>query len=170
LKLGGKINHDELFFKDDGSPIRNLQYPWIRWRRALTVTVKGRYRDPYNARHSSVSWNLMIGKNPLWVAKQHGHSVQTMLETYAAWLEGTSESDLAAIRRAMDAPAAPSIRVIQGGRSSRDSGHLSPSLPLESPRAVTTLPLEREPELQLPDNWQQILAEREGFEPNTLSY
>jgi hypothetical protein len=26
----------------------------------------------------------MIGKNPLWVAKQHGHSVQTMLEVYAA--------------------------------------------------------------------------------------
>ena len=47
--------------------------------------------DPYNARHSSVSWNLMVGKNPLWVAKQHGHSVQTMLEVYAAWTEGAKE-------------------------------------------------------------------------------
>jgi len=27
-----------------------------------------------------MSWNLMIGKNPLWVAKQHGHSVQTTLD------------------------------------------------------------------------------------------
>jgi hypothetical protein len=83
LKLEGKINHEELFFRDDGAPIRNLQYPWFRWRRTLTVTLKGRYREPYNAPHSSLRWNLMIGKNPLWVAKQHGHSVQTMLETYA---------------------------------------------------------------------------------------
>jgi hypothetical protein len=26
----------------------------------------------------------MLGKNLLWVAKQHGHSVQTMLDVYAA--------------------------------------------------------------------------------------
>jgi integrase len=110
LKLEGKINHDDLFFKDDGTPIRNLQYPWVRWRRTLTVTLKGRYREPYNARHSSVTWNLMLGKNPLWVAKQHGHSVQTMLETYAAWLEGTTESDLAAITRAMEGPSAAGAR------------------------------------------------------------
>lgn len=99
LKLAGHIQHEELFFKEDGSPIRNLQYPWVRWRKTLT-RMKVRYRDPYNARHSSVSWNLMIGKNPLWVAKQHGHSVQTMLETYAAWTEGAQESDIEAIRRA----------------------------------------------------------------------
>jgi hypothetical protein len=67
------------------------------------LTLRGRYREPYNARRSSVTWNLMIGKNPLWVAKQHGHSVQTMLETYAAWLEGTTEADLRAIQKAMEA-------------------------------------------------------------------
>jgi hypothetical protein len=38
----------------------------------------------YSARHSSVNWNLMVGKNPLWVAMPHGYSVQTMLDTYAA--------------------------------------------------------------------------------------
>ena len=27
---------------------------------------------------SSVSWNLMIGKSPLWVSKQHGHRPETM--------------------------------------------------------------------------------------------
>jgi hypothetical protein len=87
---------------EDGEPIRNLQYPYVRWRRTLTLTLKGRYREPYNARHSSVSWNLMIGKDPLWVAKQHGHSVQTMLETYAAWTEGAKESDIEAIKQAMN--------------------------------------------------------------------
>jgi hypothetical protein len=58
------------------------------------MTIKARYREPYNARHSFVSWNLMLGKNLLWVAKQHGHSVQTMLDVYAAWIEGSQEADL----------------------------------------------------------------------------
>ena len=52
------------------------------------AALKTRYRDPYNAQHSSVSRNLMSGKNPLWFSEQLGHSVQTMLEVYAAWTEG----------------------------------------------------------------------------------
>jgi hypothetical protein len=102
LQLAGKIKHEELFFKENGEPIRNLQYPYVRWRRTLAITLKGRYREPYSARHSSVSWNLMVGKNPLWVAKQHGHSVQTMLDTYAAWTEGAGEAGVAAIKQAME--------------------------------------------------------------------
>ena len=34
----------------------------------------------------------MAGKNPLLVAKQHEHGVNTMLEVYAAWIEGAKES------------------------------------------------------------------------------
>jgi hypothetical protein len=67
----------------------------------LQITFKGRYREPYNTRHSSVSWNLMAGKNPLWVAKQHGHSVQVMLAVYAKWTDGAQESDIEAIKQAM---------------------------------------------------------------------
>jgi hypothetical protein len=44
----------------------------------------------------------MTGKNLLWVAKQHGHSVSTMLTTYAAWTEGATDADVEAIKRAMD--------------------------------------------------------------------
>ena len=70
-----------------------------------TLTNKSiRYRKPYSARHSSVSWSLMIGKNPLWVARQHGHSVRTMLEVYAAWADGAVESDVERIKRAMGLP------------------------------------------------------------------
>jgi hypothetical protein len=54
------------------------------------------------ARHSSVTWQLMLGKNLLWVAKQHGHSVEVMLRMYAAWLEGATESDIHAIKQAME--------------------------------------------------------------------
>ena len=127
LKLAGKIDHQELFFKEDGTPIRNLQYPWVRWRRTLERT-KARYREPYNARHSSVSWNLMIGKNPLWVAKQHGHSVQTMLEVYAAWTEGATEEDVEAIKRAMQSSPRTSAR---SANTTASSPLASPNLPPE---------------------------------------
>ena len=43
----------------------------------------------------------MLGKNLLWVAKQHGHSVEVMLRMYAAWIEGATDSDIHAIKQAM---------------------------------------------------------------------
>lgn len=43
----------------------------------------------------------MIGRNPLWVAKQHGHSLLTMLRVYAAWTADAPETDAAAIQEAM---------------------------------------------------------------------
>jgi hypothetical protein len=49
----------------------------------------------------------MAGKNPLWVAKQHGHSIATMLRAYAAWAEGTAEVVVEAIKRSMNASEAP---------------------------------------------------------------
>jgi integrase len=105
LDAAGQISHDHVFFQKSGEPFRNLQHPGVRWRKALQ-SLKLRYRRPYTARHSSVSWNLMIGKNPLWVSKQHGHSVATMLRVYAAWAEGAVESDVEAIERSMNRPPA----------------------------------------------------------------
>jgi hypothetical protein len=35
-------------------------------------------------------------KSPLWVAKQHGHTITTMLKAYAAWTEGATPSDIQA--------------------------------------------------------------------------
>ncbi len=129
LKLAGTVDHEHVFFKADGQPIRNLQYAWMRWHRTLTRTLKGRYRDPYNARHSSVSWNLMAGKNPLLVAKQHGHGVNTMLEVYAAWIEGARESDVEAIRRAMESRSPVPSRTT----TRPDAGATVSSLSLECP-------------------------------------
>jgi integrase len=100
LVAEGRIPHDHLFFRENGEPIQNLVGGQRRWRLSLKRTGIRR-RRPYCARHSSVSWSLMIGKNPLWVARQHGHSVRTMLEIYAAWAEGAVESDVAAIAQAM---------------------------------------------------------------------
>jgi hypothetical protein len=44
----------------------------------------------------------MVGRNPLLVAKQHGHRLTTMLSVYAAWAEGAVESGITAIRAAMN--------------------------------------------------------------------
>jgi integrase len=101
LELVGKIDHHHLFFKESGDPIFSLQYPYRRWRLTMARNPRIRYRKPYCARHSSVSWNLMVGRNPLWVAKQHGHSITTMLRAYAAWAEGAVEADIEAIQHAM---------------------------------------------------------------------
>jgi hypothetical protein len=47
----------------------------------------------------------MMGRNPLWVAKQHGHSISTMLSIYAAWVDGALEVDVETIRESMNAGA-----------------------------------------------------------------
>jgi hypothetical protein len=100
LERAGRIDHEHLFFTDSGAPIPDVKYPYTRWQRALR-RLAIRYRKPYMARHTSVSWNLMIGRNPLLVAKEHGHRLTTMLSVYAAWTEGAVEADISAIRHAM---------------------------------------------------------------------
>src|SRR5258708_1186411 len=99
-----------------------------------------RYRRPYCARHSSVSWNLMLGKTPLRVATQHGHSPKTMLSTYTAWTRGAPESEVLAIRRAVEA-------------TSQGNTDLAVDLPLQiKPRNVSPREL-----------WKNNGGEREGL-------
>ncbi len=107
LERAGQVDHPDVFCQESGARLCNLQYPQLRWRETLKA-LPIRYRRPYCARHTSVSWNLMLGTNPLWVAKQHGHSIATMLRFYAAWAEGAVESDVEAIRRAMGVERATS--------------------------------------------------------------
>lgn len=104
LKHEGRIDHEYLFFEGSGRAFRDTRNPYRRWVRTLRQ-LPIRYRKPYAARHTSVSWELMIGQNPLWVAQQHGHSLITMLSVYAAWSRGTSENEIASIRHAMDSAA-----------------------------------------------------------------
>jgi integrase len=104
LQQAVRLHHQHLFFHENGEPIRRLHQVHRHWRLTLK-RLAIRYRRPYTARHSSVSWDLMLGRNPLFVAKQHGHSLLTMLSVYAAWTDRSLEADVAAIRRAMRAPA-----------------------------------------------------------------
>jgi integrase len=106
LAARGLIDHDFIFFQDNGAPIIHLSHPWARWRYVVAKT-QVRYREPYNARHSWISWRLMLGTNVLLVAKEDGHSIQTMLSTYARWTEGSTEADIATIRQALEYSAVP---------------------------------------------------------------
>jgi integrase len=95
------IQHEpHLFVTDEGGRIPDVKYPYPRWERTLK-RLRIRYRRPYVARHTSVSWNLMMSRNPLLIAKEHGHRILTMLTVYAAWTEGAVEADFWAIHDAM---------------------------------------------------------------------
>jgi hypothetical protein len=100
LRTRGRVDHDQMFFQSNGHPIRSLAYSAQCWRKS-SERLGLRVRRPYSARDTSVSWNLMIRRNPLWVSRQHGHSLTTMFRTYAAWTDGALESDIELIRSAM---------------------------------------------------------------------
>jgi hypothetical protein len=91
-----------------------------------------RYRRPYAARHTSVSWNLMIGRNALLVAKEHEHRPLTMLTVYAAWTEGAPESDIRAIRRARNPNGRRGIRHSDGTVTSPSASNAVESVKAES--------------------------------------
>ncbi len=140
----GKIRHEHLFFLDDGRPISDPEI--TRWRWSQSITALGiRRRGPYHARHSSVTWQLMLGKNLLWVAKQHGHSVEVMLRMYAAWLDGATAADIQAIKQAMERrPAAggaiPDVRAaISAVNAGTNRGRLIVIRPPESPEFGSSL-------------------------------
>jgi integrase len=95
------LKAEHVFGHDAGEPYHDLQIPWKRW--VFTHKKLGiRYREPYQMRHTSVTWNLMIGKNLLWVAQNHGHSAAVMLKAYAKWLAGSTDTDVAKISAAME--------------------------------------------------------------------
>jgi integrase len=136
-RLGTRFDHEHVFFKDDGEPIRHLHYGWKRWRHSLE-RLDLRPRAPYKTRHSFITWNLMIGKNPLWVAKQHGHSAHLMPDVYASWIEGTDRCEISAIEQAVQ--CSPAVRHHVGTSAERAR--------------------------QVIQGSGNRLAEREGFEPS----
>jgi len=71
------------------------------WTRSLR-TCQVRYRPPKECRDTSVTMALMAGANPVWVANQHGHSVQVMMRDYAKWIPNADKgSNLAAVNSAL---------------------------------------------------------------------
>jgi integrase len=136
----GRINHKHLFFHQDGTSIADPECTRWRWNETLRRTVEGRGRGPYHARHTFVSWNLMLGKPLLWVAQQAGHSVEVMLRMYAKWLRGATQADIDAIRQFMDGTE-PGLRAEVVARAAASVDTVT-DLPLRPPRFGTRLALE----------------------------
>jgi hypothetical protein len=65
--------------------------------------------------------------NPLLVAQEDGHSVETMLRTYAAWIKGAKSEDIERIKRAMASrPSTDGVGDESGARGpleSQKNGH-----------------------------------------------
>lgn len=60
-----------------------------------------RYRPPKECRDTSVTLALAAGADPAWVAKQHGHSLQVMMKSYAKWMPKADRGrNLEALNRA----------------------------------------------------------------------
>jgi len=56
------------------------------WQPALR-RAKVRYRRPYQTRHTYASMMLVAGENPMWVAKQMGHTDSSLTaKRYARWI------------------------------------------------------------------------------------
>ena len=164
----GKINHDRLFFLEDGNAISDPEVTRWRWNESLQKLGICQ-RGPYHARHSSVTWALMLGKNLLWVAKQHGHSVEVMLRMYAAWIEGVTEADIQAIRNAME--ARPKVPLLPFALASpRDNARQIVLRPLESPNSASSSASSPEGKKLSLEKARKKVAERVGFEPTCRNY
>lgn len=75
------------------------------WTRSLRSS-QVRYRPPKECRDTSVTLALMAGANPVWVANQHGHSVQVMMRDYAKWIPNADRgSNLATVNAALGVPS-----------------------------------------------------------------
>ena len=133
----------------------------MRWNESLQK-LGIRQRGPYHARHSSVTWALMFGKNLLWVAKQHGHSVEVMLRMYAAWIEGATEADIQAIRNAMDARPKVSLSPFALA-TMHDSARQIVRRPLASPDSASSSASSPEGVKVSLEKAQEKVAERVGL-------
>lgn len=97
-----------------GRPWNDEQEQRRVWVIALR-TARVRYRPPKECRDTSVTLALMAGADPIWVAKQHGHSLQVMMKDYAKWIPRADRGrNLEVLNRALGA--------IPSGKSSGKSG------------------------------------------------
>ena len=68
-----------------GKPWNDEQGQRKEWTTSLR-RCKIRHRPPKELRDSSVTFALMAGADPWYVARQHGHSLTVMMKDYAKWI------------------------------------------------------------------------------------
>jgi integrase len=86
LAVGGRSEENLILLDDHGRPWdKNTWQMWRadRWVPACRAVGLDPVPRPYDLRHSFASLLLAEGRQPIWIAKQLGHSLAVFLSTYA---------------------------------------------------------------------------------------
>jgi integrase len=91
-----------------GEPIVDDRPPRLFWESALKACGL-RHRAAYQTRHTCISLWLMAGANPMWVARQAGHSSPQMtFNRYARWIARADAGlEMAKVEAKLDAGSIP---------------------------------------------------------------
>jgi integrase len=98
-----------------GEPIIDDRPPRLFWESALKACGL-RHRAAYQTRHTCISLWLMAGANPMWVARQAGHSSPQMtFNRYARWIARADAGlEMAKVEAKLDAGSIPKTGIKQG--------------------------------------------------------
>lgn len=93
-----------------GDPIIDDRPPRIFWESALK-SCGLRHRAAYQTRHTCITLWLMAGANPMWVARQAGHSTPQMtFNRYARWIARADAGlEMAKVEAKLDAGSIPKM-------------------------------------------------------------
>lgn len=91
-----------VFANANGQPLDNHNFANRVWYPLLRL-LGFRRRRPYQLRHTCATLWLTAGENPLWVARQLGHSnVEMLFRVYARWVKDVTRNDGSAFERLLD--------------------------------------------------------------------
>jgi integrase len=96
LAVGRPPDATLVLLDDDGQPWNKSAWQvWARdrWTPACRAVGLDPVPRPYDLRHSFVALLLAAGRQPLWIAKQAGHSLAVLLSTYAHLIDEFAEHE-----------------------------------------------------------------------------
>ena len=96
-----------VFANRNGQPFDNHNFTNRVWYPLLRLLGLER-RRPYQLRHTCATLWLSAGENPLWIARQLGHSsVEMLFRVYARWVKDVTRNDGSAFEKllATEVPA-----------------------------------------------------------------
>lgn len=102
-----------VFANRNGQPFDNHNFTNRVWYPLLRLLGFER-RRPYQLRHTCATLWLSAGENPLWIARQLGHSsVEMLFRVYARWVKDVTRNDGSAFEKLLAAEPDP-VEYVEG--------------------------------------------------------
>lgn len=102
-----------VFANRNGQPFDNHNFTNRVWYPLLRLLGLER-RRPYQLRHTCATLWLSAGENPLWIARQLGHSsVEMLFRVYARWVKDVTRNDGSAFEKLLAAEPDP-VECVEG--------------------------------------------------------